>query len=51
MIEQPQRPIDLERRQRVAALEARRQYQLIYVAGGDVFLRAPYAQRVRFFRQ
>ena len=50
-IEQPQRAIHLERRQRMAALEARREHQLIDVAGGDVFLRAPHALRVRRFGQ
>ena len=50
-IQQAQRPIDLERRQRVTPLEARREHQLVYVAGGDVLLGAMHAIRVSALRQ
>ena len=50
-IQQPKRPIHLERRQRVTPLEARCEHQLIHVSGRDVLLRASHAIRVSAFRQ
>jgi hypothetical protein len=42
-IQQPQRAVHLERRQAMAALEARGEHQLVDIPRGDVLLRAEYA--------
>jgi hypothetical protein len=50
-IEQAQRPIDLEGRERMSSLEARGEHQLVHIAGGDVRLRALHERGMVAFRE